>query len=626
MDVAHDKLTKESVRFCFDRYKTDMDRIKKYEELVYRKDDYDTWLNNYTLRSEAIRTAYRNNIESDSLFSPFFLGKEEFPEEIADALFEDYLDLDAALYDDPFYAMNFCEGLIDHYTKKNNINHLMLLYNLYGWEASAAYRIGSRECAEKAFDAYKKIISHRDEYAYFTDFKVRRTIFVAYINIICVMPDFGVITVDEAFQYLDEAISFYNSATVQRIDEANEGIKGLISHMRERILSYEEYISDASPETRQKFCTLAREVYTEQCEKLHGEFEIIVEPLVANYRALYLEGRCSYQEAIEYLLAYYRIRCQKPVSYRTGGDYDIDEEYYFQTRLPQTLIKNWLKDPHVLEPVRKHETRYLIDHVNRYFKSISRTSHTSFLNSELTNWCFTILNLLESFEEKENTIFNIVLNRQIQTFFHSYMVANLAQMISESVLRNKPDLFMNAFCVDSSSLTEEKKAEIFTFIKRASLYHDIGKTRITNVINMQHRKLTDMEFALIKKHPAIGADSVDEDFDAYYNIILGHHKHYDGHGGYPDKYSTAGTRDKFLIDVIAICDTLDAATDYFGRNYTVKKTFKDVLSELKAESGRRYCPDIVDLIENDKELYNKIDALLSGGREKEYYRLVIEHL
>lgn len=618
--------TPQEIHDYFDRFKKNVDEIKLCEERIYTLTDHDEWIANYIRRSEATRAAFKDNTETSNRLEPYFTGKEDFPDDVAEALFNEIMNLDVGSYDDPFYAVPFCEALISHYRKKNSLNHLMLLYNRLGWEAAAAFRIGCKEYGKLAYDSYLKIISHKDEYALFDDFKVRRVIFVAYVNITCVMPDFNIISVNRAFDFYDEAMELYHSKFVQDKDGDSDIIKDLIDYMRERILSYEYMIPDASDETKERFCSLAREVYAEQCIKMGGEYEINVEPLIANYRALNLENRCSLSEAVEYLLAYYDIRSNKKTKPSRNLDFGADEEYYFQTQLPQSLIFYWLKDPRISRETRDRETKRLIEDVNAFFNKISHTTYTSFMNREITNWCFKSLNLLDSFEAKENTIFNIILNRQIQTFFHSYMVAELARLFTDAVLITTPELFKQACLVDSAEEVLNMREAIYQFVKRAALYHDIGKNRMTDVINMQYRKLTPKEFELILKHPAIGADSVDEDFDSYYNVILGHHKHYDGVGGYPERFSTAGIRDKFILDILSICDALDASTDYYGRNYTGKKTFKDVLKELKEGAGTKYSPVLVELLEKDKELYKKVEALLTSGREEEYFKLVKEHL
>ncbi|MEE1464404.1 MAG: hypothetical protein UF734_02105 [Clostridium sp.] len=57
----------------------------------------------------------------------------------------------------------------------------------------------------------------------------------------------------------------------------------------------------------------------------------------------------------------------------------------------------------------------------------------------------------------------------------------------------------------------------------------------------------------------------------YHDIAVGHHKSFDDLSGYPKEFHTSQSRQKILIDLISICDSLDAATDYLGRNYAKSK-------------------------------------------------------
>ncbi|MBR5896955.1 MAG: hypothetical protein IKZ39_04995, partial [Lachnospiraceae bacterium] len=200
------------------------------------------------------------------------------------------------------------------------------------------------------------------------------------------------------------------------------------------------------------------------------------------------------------------------------------------------------------------------------------------------------------------------------------------RLILDSVLENKPELLLPMYKLKSTDELYKRADGIRLYIRRCALFHDIGKTRMPNIINMQYRRLTREEFEVIKQHPGIGADSVDEDFDEYHAIILGHHKYFDGVTGYPVRYSTNGLRTKFAIDIITVCDTLDAGTDYYGRNYAAKKTFTDVLKEMQNDEFNHYNPELVELITKDKKLYDAISHLLTDGREETYYNLVKENL
>ena len=68
----------------------------------------------------------------------------------------------------------------------------------------------------------------------------------------------------------------------------------------------------------------------------------------------------------------------------------------------------------------------------------------------------------------------------------------------------------------------------------AGLLHDIGKTQITDDILNKKERLTDEEFALIRKHPVFGYDILKKhDLDVrILKATLMHHERCDG-SGYP---------------------------------------------------------------------------------------------
>lgn len=69
-----------------------------------------------------------------------------------------------------------------------------------------------------------------------------------------------------------------------------------------------------------------------------------------------------------------------------------------------------------------------------------------------------------------------------------------------------------------------------------------------------------------------------------------------------------------FIDLVVICDCLDAATDNLSRNYRKNKTLNDVLPEFVKEAGTRYNPVMVKAIVGDKDLCKKLDRALTSYR------------
>jgi putative nucleotidyltransferase with HDIG domain len=123
--------------------------------------------------------------------------------------------------------------------------------------------------------------------------------------------------------------------------------------------------------------------------------------------------------------------------------------------------------------------------------------------------------------------------------------------------------------------------ELVAKIRAAALVHDIGKINVPRSILNKPDKLTDGEFALVKRHAADGAALVaaldDPELTA---IVRHHHERMDG-TGYPD--GLAGGDIPIGACVIAVADTFDAITS--ARAYRKPRTHKQAIAILQQEAG-----------------------------------------
>jgi putative nucleotidyltransferase with HDIG domain len=146
--------------------------------------------------------------------------------------------------------------------------------------------------------------------------------------------------------------------------------------------------------------------------------------------------------------------------------------------------------------------------------------------------------------------------------------------------------------------------KLVSIVGRAALLHDIGKIAIDRRILNKKGKLTEEEYNIIKTHPIIGAEIVQEVEDLHPTCvhILYHHAKYCG-GGYPKnsfKYEDIpiGAR------IIAIVDSYDAMVS--DRPYRKAYSKEYAISELKRCAGGMYDPNIVetflDMLRQNNEL------------------------
>jgi HD-GYP domain-containing protein (c-di-GMP phosphodiesterase class II) len=131
--------------------------------------------------------------------------------------------------------------------------------------------------------------------------------------------------------------------------------------------------------------------------------------------------------------------------------------------------------------------------------------------------------------------------------------------------------------------------ERIELIRAAALVHDIGKINVPRSILTKRGKLTEEEFALVKRHAADGAAMVAPLGDAQLTAIVRHHHERIDGSGYPD--GLAGADIPVGARVIAVADTFDAITS--TRSYRKPRTHRQALDVLQEEAGTQLDPEAV---------------------------------
>ena len=128
-------------------------------------------------------------------------------------------------------------------------------------------------------------------------------------------------------------------------------------------------------------------------------------------------------------------------------------------------------------------------------------------------------------------------------------------------------------------------------LRMAAIIHDIGKVSVPTEILSSPRKLTALEFSLIKMHAQSGYDIVKNiEFPwPIARIIIEHHERIDG-SGYPNGL----TGDNILPEsrILAVADVVEAMATH--RPYRPSLGLEVALDEITQNRGRLYDPDVVD--------------------------------
>ncbi|MEW5920050.1 MAG: HD domain-containing phosphohydrolase [Bacillota bacterium] len=181
-------------------------------------------------------------------------------------------------------------------------------------------------------------------------------------------------------------------------------------------------------------------------------------------------------------------------------------------------------------------------------------------------------NIQSHYSETVSSLVAAVDAKDAYTKGHQERIAKLAQLIGQNV----------GF-----------SAEELELIKQAAILHDIGKIGVPESILMKQDTLTDEEYAIIKKHPVIGAEILSpvQFLKEVVPLVLYHHERFDGKG-YPQ--GLKGSQIPLSARVICITDAVDAMLS--NRPYSHAKTVEKVKEELLRCSETHFDPQLVDVI------------------------------
>lgn len=138
------------------------------------------------------------------------------------------------------------------------------------------------------------------------------------------------------------------------------------------------------------------------------------------------------------------------------------------------------------------------------------------------------------------------------------------------------------------------RTELAEFMAIGGILHDLGKARVPLDILNKPGRLTDGEFAIMKRHPELGVELAVRNGISdrrALEVIRGHHERFNG-GGYPDN------QDKNTISVeariAAVADVFDALTA--KRVYKDPMPSREALSVMTGAMSAHFDPDVMRVL------------------------------
>ena len=146
----------------------------------------------------------------------------------------------------------------------------------------------------------------------------------------------------------------------------------------------------------------------------------------------------------------------------------------------------------------------------------------------------------------------------------------------------------------TDTITDEYVEKLY----RMAPLHDIGKIKVSDVILNKPGKLTDEEFAIMKRHTSEGRNILTsfqtfsqsgEFLKEAIEMANYHHERWDGKG-YPENLK--GDEIPLSARIMAVADVFDALVS--RRSYKGPFSYEQAISMIKEESGTHFDPEVVN--------------------------------
>lgn len=584
---------------------------RSYEDSVFARTDERAWVDLMFRRAAACQQMYpQNNRIISEITSYFEQDPKRIPSAAYDSLFNILMDLGG--YNDVFLLEHYTNILLPHYEAKKDVSHLLQLNHYAGYCYADITRAYQPEMKTKALDYFKRNIEYGRRFASLNP-EAASVIPRDYINLCYYLATLGAISPEEGLAYTDDFEDFLKKNSAHFSEEDLAFYKEYLDYIR--TTSFRIYSMKKAEWTANDSIALFK--MFDASPFASGKIENLtsLNDSLCYYHAMAMLGkmpvRQAYQESDKLeMQVFERFSLLDQISERDLMDI-VDGLVITFRLMEESQVDEYFMSQRVSYFVFR-----LIDIIQR-LRIVGNYVFFDYVLSDLATQP-VVVNHLPSVM-KEQFMSKVAVKSQVGTVIHVNMVEKLCVAFFESLFDKQPEIFKGVLNCQTVEELQFHRSELMQYVSMAALFHDLGKTQMAEIVGNNFRRLTDHEFEIIKMHPEKSQAffMLDPLFMKYSDVALGHHKWYDGKGGYPASFDNTVSPWRPMIDLVTICDCIDAATDYLDRNYRVPKTLEQVVKELVADAGTRYNPDMVKVLAEDESVFEKLNNIIISDRPRQ---------
>ena len=605
----------------YKNYYESIDRIELLQDLQRsRASTLVAWTDRYHSMSQEISEIFRKNEKNLSeIIYPIINGKTKMTYKLAEILINEIYAVRKEGYSDLLTTLEVIKTIINFYELYPPRNR-ELYYLALALAAEIEDDCGVDDHLINAVDYMSRVLSDVKIYNTIKDERLLVRMCKMHYFRVLTLSHMAVIDAEKIYKAYKEAIDFFDNEDNRKIGDYDYeqlsiasnslGLYCILNYALDKKNCDEKLINEAAIEAVKKGDSYI----------ISGRNIRAVNPLM--YLS-YILGRVrlnlmTFQEGFDALYKEFS-HLSKVIDYISIDSANPDTFCYTLNWAPELLYMaeytNYSVDR--IKSLRQEIARRVFE----VYQSISydrRTRQTNFYTFLAYKY---VLPYYGIDKEGMQLLVKATISRENNTAIHTNMVEILSKEFIKTIIQVKPELLINQLDDDNVDDIKLNVNKYLEFVDLAAFCHDIGKIVMAEIINIQYRKITKSEFEMIKRHTDLGATATKgvSKLRDYTDIALGHQKSYDGKSGYPTDFDNRQSPFAFWIDLIHICDTLDAATDMYGRIYKRAKSFDEIMQEYIDGKGTEYNPELISILENNTSLKDTLRYLTEEGRDTMLY-------
>lgn len=618
-------MTENEIELFYNHYKNSISAINNAENRLLKCSySFEKWAESLNEKSKIIREIYGKNEEL--IMKLVKIDLSSLNEATADKLITHIDFFMSEGYRDYQVVVTVLDVLIEFYKKQGPVDRL---FDCYYFMASELIEVHEYEKAceyyRRALELYENPAECKEEYRRF------KIMCCYYYRLVAAVCDKNASQVTVLTYYLTAMDAWVVNPIINFLTEKKKrGITDILNTLP-CIAIEKAFLLEA--EIKSDFFNIIENEYLTQKSIYENELYINTGIYVTYHKLRRARGIITKGEYNICICKKYNHEKENQKIYTYGKadflelfDDEVSDEEFDVAKLcfmnPSYMYFNSLI-PEMIEIFRRND---FIEEIEKYYTDFPVVSGNYLVDYMIEGHMRKLFKYTDDMDQVIRIFERVYMNRQIVTLIHSNMVCKLAEVITNRLINVMPEIFVGQFGINSRTGVLVNRDIILDFVGKAGKIHDIGKIMCADIINLQSRRISDREFLIIKKHPKKAADMIKfiPALSIFNDIVLGHHKSFDGKAGYPNDFDNVASPYKVFIDIIKICDCVDAATDFLGRNYAKAKDFRTVLKELSDGKGSTYSDVIVEAIENDEYLIKSIEKITKDERQHTYYEIYHE--